>query len=190
MDEYVGLPREHPESFHTFMWKHFYSLVNIPISQIHIPDGNASDLVHECAEYERAIKSYGGINLFLGGIGIDGHLAFNVPGSSIASRTRVQTLTYDPVLVKSRFFEDKSVPVPTKAITVGVGTILDTAEVIIIATGAHKAKAVEMCLEHGINNLWTCSTLQLHSRAMFVLDDAATAELKVKTVQHFKDMEG
>ncbi|KAL7910470.1 glucosamine-6-phosphate deaminase [Trichoderma velutinum] len=189
MDEYVDLPQEHPESFHTFMWKHFYSHVDIPESQIHIPDGNAADLEFECKEYERKIESYGGVELFLGGIGIDGHLAFNVPGSSITSRTRVQTLTFDPVLAKSPHFQDADVAMPTKAITVGVGTMLVAREVMIIATGSHKARAVEMCIEHGVNHMWTVSTLQLHTCSTIVVDNQATEELKVKTVSHFKLME-
>ncbi|KAL7934430.1 glucosamine-6-phosphate deaminase [Trichoderma chlorosporum] len=174
MDEYVDLPRDHPE--------------NIPEVQIH-PDGNAVDLALECKEYERKIASFGGIDLFLGGIGIDGHLAFNVPGSSIESRTRVQKLTFDPVLPKSPHFQGTDVPMPTKAITVGVTTILDAKEVVIIATGSHKARAVEMCVEHGINYMWTVSSLQLHSSSTIVVDYYATEELKVKTVSHFKLLE-
>jgi glucosamine-6-phosphate isomerase len=124
-DEYVGIPRDHPESYHSFMYKHFFSHVDVDPSNIHILNGNAPDLEAECHEYEEKIKSAGGIELFLGGVGPDGHIAFNEPGSSLRSRTRVKTLAYDTILANSRFFGNDLSQVPRMALTVGVQTVLE-----------------------------------------------------------------
>jgi glucosamine-6-phosphate deaminase len=124
-DEYVGIPREHPESYHTFMYKHFFSHIDIEPENVHILDGNAPDLEAECIAYEEKIKMAGGIELFLGGIGPDGHIAFNEPGSSLKSRTRVKTLAYNTILANSRFFDNDLSQVPRMALTVGVQTVLD-----------------------------------------------------------------
>lgn len=164
MDEYVGLRENHPQSYHTFMWSNFFSHVDIPPSQVNILNGNAADLGAECLSYEKKIKSYGGIELFLGGVGSDGHIAFNEPGSSLASRTRVKTLTCSTVRDNARFFEDDVSKVPTQALTVGVGTVLDAHEIVVIVTGQHKALAVQKCLEEGVNHMWTLTSLQLHRR--------------------------
>ena len=120
MDEYVGIPREHPESYYSFMWDNFFSNINIKKSNVNILNGNAKNLEKECARYEKKIKSYGGIRLFVGGIGPDGHIAFNEPGSSLASRTRVKTLTADTIIANSRFFGGDTNKVPKTALTVGV----------------------------------------------------------------------
>jgi glucosamine-6-phosphate deaminase len=124
-DEYVGIPRDHPESYHSFMYKHFFSHVDVKPSNINILNGNAADLEHECRAYEDKIARVGGIELFLGGIGPDGHIAFNEPGSSLKSRTRVKTLAYDTILANSRFFGNDLAQVPRMALTVGVQTVLD-----------------------------------------------------------------
>jgi glucosamine-6-phosphate deaminase len=182
-DEYIGIPREHPESYHTFMYKHFFSHVNVHPKNIHILNGNAPDLEAECVAYEAAIKSHGGIDLFLGGIGPDGHIAFNEPGSSLASRTRVKTLAYDTIIANSRFFGNDLEKVPKMALTVGVQTVLEAREVVIIITGAHKALALQKCIEGGVNHMWTLSSLQLHPHPMIVVDEDATLELQVKTVK-------
>ncbi|KAH7045892.1 glucosamine-6-phosphate deaminase [Macrophomina phaseolina] len=189
MDEYVGIPREHPESYHSFMYKHFFSHVDLDPANINILNGNAPDLEAECLAYEEKIKAVGGIELFLGGIGADGHIAFNEPGSSLASRTRVKTLAYDTILANSRFFGNDISQVPAMALTVGVGTVMDAREVIIIITGAHKALALQKCVEEGINHMWTLSALQQHQHPMLVVDEDATLELKVKTVRYFKSIE-
>lgn len=189
MDEYIGIPREHPESYHTFMYKHFFSHVNVHPRNIHILNGNAPDLEAECVAYEAAIKSHGGIDLFLGGIGPDGHIAFNEPGSSLASRTRVKTLAYDTIIANSRFFGNDLDKVPKMALTVGVQTVLEAREVVIIITGAHKALALQKCIEGGVNHMWTLSSLQLHPHPMIVVDEDATLELQVKTVKYFKSIE-
>ncbi|KAN0074495.1 hypothetical protein V8E55_011907 [Tylopilus felleus] len=189
MDEYVGLPRDHSESYHTFMFREFFSHIDMPPAQVHILDGNAPDLVAECNAYEVAIKSYGGIELFLGGIGEDGHIAFNEPGSSLASRTRIKTLAYDTILANARFFDNDISKVPRMALTVGVATVLDSREVIVVVTGQRKALALSKAIEEGVNHLWTLSALQLHPWALIVVDEDATAELHVKTVKYFKSIE-
>lgn len=171
------------------MYKHFFSHVDIPPQNINILDGNASDLVAECASFDARIARYGGIELFLGGVGPDGHIAFNEPGSSLSSRTRVKTLAYDTILANSRFFDNDVNKVPRMAMTVGIQTIMDAREVVIVATGAHKAFAVQKGLEEGVNHMWTLSALQLHQHPLIVCDRDATLELKVKTVRYFESIE-
>lgn len=189
MDEYVGLPRDHPQSYHTFMHHNFFSHIDIPTSNIHILDGLSKDLDLECATYEKSILSHGGIDLFLGGVGPDGHIAFNEPSSSLTSRTRVKTLAQDTIVANSRFFSGNLAEVPKQALTVGVGTIMDSKEVVIIVTGPAKAIALEKCLEGGVSHMWTLSCLQMHQNALIVADEDATAELKVKTVKYYKQIE-
>ncbi|KAJ4133288.1 Glucosamine-6-phosphate isomerase (Glucosamine-6-phosphate deaminase) (GNPDA) (GlcN6P deaminase) [Fusarium falciforme] len=189
MDEYVGLPRDDPHSYHTFMWEHFFSHVNIHPSNVHILDGNAPNPEAECDAYEDAIKAAGGIDLFLAGIGEDGHIAFNEPGSSLASRTRVKTLAYDTILSNSRFFDNDLSRVPRMALTVGVQTVLEAREVVVIILGARKALALQKCIEQGVNHMWSLSCLQLHPHPMIVVDEDATLELQVKTVKYFKSIE-
>ena len=189
MDEYVNLPQDHPQSYHSFMWNNFFSHIDIRKENVNILDGNAADLEAECASYEEKIKKVGGIKLFVGGIGPDGHIAFNEPGSSLSSRTRVKTLTYDTILANSRFFDGDVNKVPKMALTVGVGTVLDAEEVLIIVTGHNKARALQHAIEEGVNHMWTASVLQMHPKAIIVCDEEATMELKVRTVKYFKDIE-
>ena len=189
MDEYVGLSTDHPESYHAFMYTNLFNHIDIPRENINILNGNAPDLIEECRNYETKIKQYGGAELFLGGIGPDGHMAFNEPGSSLVSRTRVKTLSYDTIQANSRFFENDMSKVPTQALTVGVGTIMDAREVLIIITGFIKARAVREVIEGGISHMWTVSMLQLHEHAIIVCDEPATMELQVETVKYFKEME-
>lgn len=189
MDEYVGLPRDHSESYHTFMFREFFSHIDIPPSQVNLLDGNAEDLIAECNAYESRIKQCGGIELFLGGIGEDGHIAFNEPGSSLASRTRIKTLAYDTILANARFFNNNIAAVPRMALTVGVATVLEAREVVVVVTGQRKSLALSKAIEDGVNHLWTLSALQLHPWALIVVDEDATAELHVKTVKYFKSIE-
>ena len=189
MDEYASLPEEHPESYHSFMYKHFFSHVDIKPSNVHLLNGNALDLEAECAAYEVKIRQAGGIELFLGGIGPDGHIAFNEPGSSLRSRTRVAILAEDTIRANSRFFNNDISQVPKQALSVGVGTVMDAREVILIITGAHKAVALQRVVEGGVSHIWTASCLQMHENAMIACDDAATDELQVKTVKYFKSIE-
>jgi glucosamine-6-phosphate deaminase len=189
MDEYVRIPADHPESYHSFMKKHFHGHVDIPAKNINILNGNAQDLDAECRQYEEKIKKYGGIHLFLGGMGPDGHIAFNEPGSSLTSRTRIKTLTEDTIRANSRFFGNNVSQVPKTALTVGVGTVMDAQEVVLVVNGPNKARALQQCVEKGVNHMWTASMLQLHPHAIIVCDDGATGELKVNTVSYFKDIE-
>ena len=189
MDEYVNLPVDHAESYHTFMYENLFNHIDIPKENINILNGNAPDLEKECRDYEARIKQYGGIELFLGGIGPDGHIAFNEPGSSLVSRTRVKTLCYDTIQANSRFFNHDMSKVPTQALTVGVGTVMDAREVVIIITGYNKARAVREVIEGGVSHMWTVSMLQLHEHAVLSLDEPATMELKVESVKYFKDIE-
>ncbi|NQT00920.1 MAG: glucosamine-6-phosphate deaminase [Planctomycetes bacterium] len=189
MDEYVNLPVEHSESYYSFMWNNFFSRIDIKKENANILNGNAADLEAECAGYEEKIKKVGGIKLFLGGIGPDGHIAFNEPASSLSSRTRVKKLTYDTLVANSRFFDDDVNKVPKTALTVGVGTVMDAEEVLIIVNGHNKARAMQHAIEGGVNHMWTISALQMHPKGIIVCDEEATDELKVGTVRYFKNIE-
>lgn len=189
MDEYVNLPKEHPESYYSFMWNNFFNHIDINPKNVNILNGNADDLQAECANYEAKMKNLGGIDLFLGGIGPDGHIAFNEPASSLASRTRQKTLTTDTLIANSRFFENDVNKVPKTALTVGVGTVLDAKEVLIIVNGHNKARALRHVVEEPINHMWTISALQLHPKGIIVCDYDACAELKVGTYKYFLDIE-
>ena len=189
MDEYCGIPREHPESYHSFMWNNFFSHINIKPENVNILDGNAADLKAECQRFEDKIKSYGGIELFMGGVGPDGHIAFNEPGSSLVSRTRQKTLTHDTIIANSRFFNNDVNLVPKTALTVGVGTVMDARSVLLLVNGHNKARALRHGVEGSVSQMWTISALQLHPKAIIVADDAACEELKVGTYRYFKDIE-
>ena len=189
MDEYVGLPTEHPESYHSFMHRHLFDHIDILPQNIHILNGNASDLTAECEAYEQAIEATGGIDLFIGGIGPDGHIAFNEPGSSLTSRTRIKTLTTDTVLANSRFFDNDTNLVPKRALTVGVGTVMDARAVMILVNGHTKARALREAVEGAVSQMWTITALQLHRHSIIVCDEAACVELKVGTYNYFKDIE-
>ncbi|MDR3337927.1 MAG: glucosamine-6-phosphate deaminase [Treponema sp.] len=190
MDEYVGLSEDHPQSYHRFMWDNFFSQVDIRRENVNILNGMASNPEAECTGYEERIKSYGGIELFLGGMGADGHIAFNEPGSSLHSRTRLKTLTRDTKIANARFFGGNPEKVPGTALTVGVGTVMDAREVLVLVSGHNKARALQAAVEGGVNHMWTLSCLQMHPKAIIVCDEDATDELKVATVRYFKDIEG
>jgi len=189
MDEYVGLPVEHSESYHSFMARNLFDHINCPQENIHILNGNADNLEKECSNYEEMIKAFGGIDLFIGGIGPDGHIAFNEPCSSLTSRTRVKTLTSDTIIANSRFFDNDVNKVPKHALTVGVGTVMEAKEVLILCNGHHKGRALQAAVEGPVTQLWTISALQLHQHGIIVCDEAATDELKVGTYRYFKDIE-
>ena len=189
MDEYVGLPESHPESYHSFMAHNLFDHIDCPKENIHILNGNADDLEKECANYEESIRKAGGIDLFIGGIGPDGHIAFNEPFSSLKSRTRKKSLTTDTIIANSRFFDNDVNKVPKHALTVGVGTVMDAREVLILVNGHAKARALQAAVEGPVTQVWTISALQQHAHAIIVADDAATDELKVGTYRYFKDIE-
>lgn len=189
MDEYVGLPEDHPESYHSFMWNNFFNHIDIKKENVHILNGNAPDLIEECENYERQIASYGGIDLFVGGIGPDGHIAFNEPGSSLTSKTRIKTLNTDTIIANSRFFDDDINQVPKQALTVGVGTIMSATEVLVLCNGHKKARALKHAIEESINHMWTVSAIQMHPHGIIVCDEPACGEIKVGTYKYFKDKE-
>ncbi len=189
MDEYVGISEDHPESYHYFMHHYLFDHIDIKPENINILNGNAADLEAECQQYEERIKASGGIDLFLGGIGPDGHIAFNEPGSSLSSRTRIKTLTFDTIKANSRFFDNDINKVPKTALTVGVGTVMDARKVLILISGYNKARALQKVVEEGVNHMWTVSMLQLHRHGIICCDNESTMELKVGTVKYFKDIE-
>ena len=189
MDEYVNLPESHPESYHSFMWNNFFSHIDINPDNVHILNGNAPDLLAECAQYEEEIAKVGGIDLFMAGIGPDGHLAFNEPGSSLASRTRIKTLTKDTIIANARFFDGDVNQVPKQALTVGIATVMDAKEVVLVCNGHNKARALQHMIDGCVSHIWTSSILQMHPHAIIVCDEAACDELKVSTFHYFLDKE-
>lgn len=189
MDEYVGLPKNHEQSYFTFMWTNFFNHIDIQEANVNILNGNNPDMQAECEAYEAKMKAVGGIDLFVGGIGPDGHIAFNEPASSLSSRTRDKELTTDTIIANSRFFNNDVNQVPKLALTVGVGTVLDSREVLIIVNGHNKARALRHAVEESINHMWTISALQLHPKGIIVCDDDACAELRVGTYRYFLDIE-
>ena len=188
MDEYVGLPKTHTESYWYFMHDNLFNHIDIPAENINILNGMASDLEAECAAYEAKIASYGGIDLFLGGSGVDGHIAFNEPFTSLTSRTGVRDLTEDTRIVNSRFFGNDPSKVPTKALSVGVGTVCDSKEVLLLISGHNKARALKECVEGGVNQMWTISALNMHNNAYIACDELACGELRVDTYKYFLDI--
>ena len=189
MDEYVGLDKNHTASYYHYMHTHFFNHIDIPPENINLLDGTADNLQMECDNYETKIKKVGGINLFLCGVGSDGHLAFNEPGSSLSSNTRVKTLCKETIISNSRFFSQQPNEVPTMALTVGLNTIMNAKEVLVVVNGINKSLALRQCLEGSINNTWTISLLQTHNKAIVACDKASTRELKVKTVDYFNDLQ-
>ncbi|WP_332661988.1 glucosamine-6-phosphate deaminase [Aeromicrobium sp.] len=176
LDEYVGLPRTHPESYHSVIRREFTD--GVDLEQVEGPNGEAQDIPAEAARYEAAIAEAGGVDVQLLGIGTDGHLGFNEPGSSLASRTRVKTLTRQTRADNARFF-DSIDEVPRHVITQGLGTILDARHLVLIATGEGKAAAVAAAVEGPVSAFCPASILQLHPRATVVVDEAAAAGLQL-----------
>ena len=176
MDEYIGLPKDHPQSYHSFMWNNFFNHIDIKPENVNILNGNAEDPEAECKAYEEKMAKLGGIDLFLGGIGPDGHIAFNEPGSSLTSRTRIKTLTTDTIIANSRFFDNDVNKVPKTALTVGVGTIMSAKSVLIIVNGHNKARALKHGVEGSVSQMWTISALQQHEKSIIVCDEDATAD--------------
>lgn len=190
MDEYCGIPQDHEQSYHTFMWTNFFNHIDILPENVNILNGNAEDPIAECQRFEDKITSYGGIDLFMGGVGPDGHIAFNEPGSALTSKTRMKTLTQDTIIANSRFFNNDVNQVPKTALTVGVGTVMAAKSVMLIVNGYNKARALRHGVEGGISQMWTISALQMHPKAIIIADEDACAELKVGTYKYFKDIEG
>jgi glucosamine-6-phosphate deaminase len=177
LDEYVGLSPDHPQSYRYFMQSSLFDHVNVRPEATHVPDGLASDLNAHCLHYEADIRAQGGIDLQLLGVGTDGHIAFNEPSSSLASRTRIKSLTRETVRDNARFFENES-EVPRLALTMGVGTILESRECLLLATGENKAEAVQATIEGPVTAQITASALQLHANTILVIDEAAASRLE------------
>ena len=190
LDEYIGLTHEHPQSYYYFMQKNLFCGININEDAVHVPCGTAEDIDSEGVNYDKMIDAAGGIDVQILGIGNNGHIAFNEPGSSLTSRTRMKTLTLDTKIANSRFFGGDINQVPETALTVGVGTIMSAKSVLIIVNGYNKARALQQGVEGAVSQMWTITALQLHEKAIIVADEAATMELKVGTYKYFKDIEG
>ena len=184
LDEYVGLPENHPESYHSFMAKNLFDHIKIQKEQINILNGNAADLNAECKNYEEKIKNYGGIDLLIGGIGQNGHIAFNEPGSAFDSKTHIVNLTPSTIAANARFFNGDISLVPTQALTMGLGTIMNAKEVIIMATGPKKAQALYHAFEDKQSTAWPVTVLQKHPRTFIIADKAATVEISKTTKQN------
>ena len=173
MDEYIGLPPTHPQSYHYYMKHHLFDHVDMKPENIHILDGQAADLEAECKKYEQAIEEVGGIDLFLGGVGQNGHVAFNEPGSDLASRTRVIELTPSTIQANCRFFDNDPAQVPTRALSVGIGTILDAKELLFLASGSSKLEAVTHLKNDDVTPEWPITALKTHPNATLLADEAA-----------------
>ena len=179
LDEYVGLPTTHEQSYHYFMHENFFKHVNIPKQNIHIPSGTTSNYRAFCQWYEKRIEECGGIDVQILGIGSDGHIAFNEPGSSLSSRTRLKTLAKQTIDDNARFFSSRE-QVPVYAITMGVGTIMEARKLLLLANGAKKADAVAAAVEGPVSSMVTASALQMHEDATVFADDPASSKLKMR----------
>jgi glucosamine-6-phosphate deaminase len=177
LDEYIGLPREHPQTYHTYMWENLFKHINISKDNIHLPDGNALDIPASCADYESRIRDAGGIDLQVLGIGTDGHIGFNEPTSSLASRTRIKTLSRRTREDNARFFGSES-EVPHHVITMGIGTIMEARTNLLLAFGESKARAIAEAVEGPVASVNPASILQMHPAVKVCLDEAAASELK------------
>ena len=178
LDEYVGLPPEHPSSYHSFMTEHLFRHINVDEGRAHIPDGMAADIPDCCARYEQAIGEAGGIDLQILGIGRRGHIGFNEPSSSLASRTRIKTLTETTRIDNGTDFGGVD-RVPHHVITMGIGSILDARACLLLAFGSEKAAAVAKAAEGPVSAMVPASALQLHERATLMLDEEAASELRL-----------
>ncbi|QAY70409.1 glucosamine-6-phosphate deaminase [Xylanimonas protaetiae] len=179
LDEYVGLPADHPERYRTVIEKEIASRVGWAPEQVQGPDGLADDLPAACAAYEAAIAAAGGVDVQILGIGTDGHIAFNEPGSSLASRTRIKTLTRQTREDNARFFGGDVAKVPTHCLTQGLGTIMDARHLVLLATGRQKAEAVHQLVEGPVSAMWPATIMQMHPHATVLIDDAAAGRLQL-----------
>lgn len=179
LDEYVGLPEGHPESYRSVIDRELVSRVDLPSGAVRGPDGGAADLPAACAAYEAALRAAGGVDLQVLGVGTDGHLAFNEPGSSLASRTRVKTLTAQTRRDNARFFGGDPEAVPRHVLTQGLGTVLEARHLVLVATGRAKAEAVHHLVEGPVSAMWPATVLQLHPHVSVLVDEAAASRLQL-----------
>ena len=178
LDEYVGLPDEHEQSYHRFIREQLISAIDMPDENVASPDGTASDPHAEAAAYDRRIAEAGGVDLQILGIGSNGHIAFNEPGSSLGSRTRVVGLTRSTIADNSRYFASRE-DVPVQALSQGLGTILEARRIVLVASGENKAAAVAQLVEGGISSRWPATVLQMHPEVLVVVDEAAASRLEL-----------
>jgi glucosamine-6-phosphate deaminase len=176
LDEYVGLAPEHPQSYRRFMAENLFDMINVPRSSVHVPSGTAPDFAAHCAWYEERIAAHGGIDLQVLGLGADGHIGFNEPGTSLGSRMNVQTLSRQTIRDNARFFA-RPEDVPVHAVTMGVGTILEARTILLVACGAGKVAAAAAAIEGPVSASCTASALQLHRDATWLLDREAASGL-------------
>ncbi len=188
MNEYIGLPAENKQSYHYFMQENFFKHIDIKQSNVHLLNGMTKNYEKECADYEKAMADVGGVNLFIGGVGQDGHIAYNEPFSSLKSRTRVKTLTKNTIKANSRFFKSEE-DVPNRVLTVGVETIMSADEVLILATGKIKAEAIKNGIEGPLSHVWTISALQQHPHGIILCDKEAASGLAPETIAYFEEVE-
>lgn len=189
MNEFIGIDEKAPQSCHSYMKKYLLDHVDTKASNIYILDGKTKNYEKECANFELAIRQKGGIDLFVGGVGADGHIAFNEPFSSLSSHTRVKTLTTETMKIKAKLFGDDINKVPHTVLTVGTGTIMEAKEVMLLAAGDAKAEATKAAIEGSVNHRWAVSALQMHRHGIYVCDEAAASKLEQETVVYLKDIE-
>jgi glucosamine-6-phosphate deaminase len=179
LDEYVGLAGDHPQSYRRFMNEKLFNHINVPVQNTHVPSGTSTNHKAFCEWYEKQIRDAGGIDLQVLGIGSDGHVAFNEPGSSLGSRTRMVTLTEQTIDDNARFFKKKA-DVPRHAISMGVGTVLEARKLLMVVNGKSKAPALAAAIEGPITSMITASALQLHPDVIVFVDEDAAAQLKMR----------
>lgn len=184
LDEYIGIPCEHPQSYHTFMANHFFDHVNIPVENRHIPQNTAKNHEVFCEAYEEAIARAGGIDIQVLGIGTDGHIGFNEVGSSLASRTRIVTLTKSTLVTNANHFDGDVSAVPEMAITMGIGTIMEAKQCLLLANGTSKSEAIAKAVEGPITSMVPASILQMHPNTVTLIDEAAASDLK--EIEYYK----
>ena len=189
MDEYIGLPEGHKESYHTYMFENLFNHIDIDPAHVHILNGNAPDPAAECEQYTASIAKSGGVDLFLGGVGENGHIAFNEPYSSPAASTRVVHLDMSTRIANSRFFNNDISQVPDKALTVGIQQLMNARQVLILVSGPKKALALRECMEGAISHACPITALQQHPNVIVVADKDACSELRLKTYTYFKELQ-
>lgn len=187
--EYLGISPSNVNSFYSTINTRFFNFVDAELKNIHLLNSLAEDIKEEGQRYEELIKSYGGVHLWICGLGDDGHLAFNEPGSSLTSRTRDKELTFETRVANAKFFNGKVELVPKIALTIGVGTLLDAQEIVVLAQGSAKSRALQVSIEEGINHLYPASALQMHTKATFVASEEAVVDIRVRTYRYHKEVE-
>ncbi|MBP5353124.1 MAG: glucosamine-6-phosphate deaminase [Alphaproteobacteria bacterium] len=188
MTEYAGIGAGDPHGFQYFLWDNFLKFVNVKKEHVYFLNGLTTDFAKECAAYEKNLHKYGGVHLFVGGIGVEGHIAFNEPFSSLTSRTRATMLAQSTIHANSRFFDNDEKKVPTIALTIGIGTMMEAEEILILASGSQKAAAIQATVEGNLTHACPASCLQMHPQSIIACDDAAAAQLSQKTIAYFKEL--